>query len=276
MTSAEDEGEAARPRSAPVRRESAEGTQSIRRALAILDVLAEGRDRGIRLADVARRTGVSRPTIHRILRVLVEEGVVEQHDDTRRYAIGEQVRMLALARASRSPLLNAADPVLQRAGDRLGDTLFLTVRVGLDTLCVARRPGKYPVQVLMIDVGERRPLGVSSAGVAMLATLEQREIEDIVAQNAERFRPYRITPARVLSLVDDVRGKGFVLRQRGLVKGTKVVSVAIPATAESPLAALSAAGVDHRMTPARIGEIVGHLGECTAAILKSLRAGAPP
>lgn len=256
------------------RKAGVEGTQSIRRALAILDTLAQGRDRGLRLVDVSRRTGLNRPTVHRILGVLVEEGVVERNAETRRYAIGEQVRMLALARASRSPLLSAAEPALQRIADKIGDTTFLTVRVGLDTLCVARRTGKFPVQVLVIDVGERRPLGVSNAGLAMLAALDPDEAESIIARNGERFAAYNITPSRVSALVAEVRRQGYVLRQRGLVKGTKVVSVSIPQTAVSPLAAISVAGVDYRLNPGRVGEIAGFLADCAIMIEKTLQGQA--
>jgi DNA-binding IclR family transcriptional regulator len=51
-----------------------EGAQSIRRALAVLRLVAGGQETGVRLVDVVRGAGLSRPTAHRILRVLVEEG----------------------------------------------------------------------------------------------------------------------------------------------------------------------------------------------------------
>ena len=144
------------------------GAQAIRRALAVLRILAAGREEGLPLAEVVQSTGLTRPTVHRIVHALIEEGIVERHDKTGRYAIGGQVLELALARPSRSPLLAAADDVLRQLAQRLGDTLFLTVRTGNDTLCVDRRIGSYPIQVLSIEIGARRPLGVSSAGVAIL------------------------------------------------------------------------------------------------------------
>lgn len=247
-----------------------DGTQSIRRALAILDALAIGRDRGVRLVDVTRRTGLSRPTAHRILRVLVEESVVEQDAATKRYAIGAQVGMLALARSARSPLLRTAEPLLQAACDKIGDTIFLTIQVGLDTLCIARRLGKFPVQVLMIDAGERRPLGMSSAGLAMLATLDPTEVNGIVAKNSERLASYRMPPARAFGLIAEARASGYVLRNRGLVPGTKVISVAIPSSTVSPLAALSIAGIDRRMGPTRIPGIVDFLISCAGTITTAL------
>ena len=145
-----------------------QGGQAIRRALAVLRTLAVGGERGVPLAEIVQATSLARPTVHRIVHVLIEEGIVERSERTGNYVVGRQVPELALARPSRSPLLIAAEPHLAAASAQLGDTLFLTVRTGLDTLCVARRIGGYPIQVLSIEVGVRRPLGVSSAGVAIL------------------------------------------------------------------------------------------------------------
>ena len=86
-----------------------DGTQSIRRALAILDALAIGRDRGVRLVDVTRRTGLSRPTAHRILRVLVE-------DRHRAQRLGELGRLSVRRRPHEALLgLVAQEGVAQRA-----------------------------------------------------------------------------------------------------------------------------------------------------------------
>lgn len=72
--------------------EPRQGAQAIRRALAVLRILAAGREDGVPLAEVIRATGLTRPTVHRIVHVLIEEGIVERHERTGRYAIGNQCR----------------------------------------------------------------------------------------------------------------------------------------------------------------------------------------
>ena len=172
-----------------------QGGQAIRRAVAVLRTLAVGGERGVPLAEIVQATSLARPTVHRIVHVLIEEGIVERSERTGNYVVGRQVPELALARPSRSPLLIAAEPHLAAASAQLGDTLFLTVRTGLDTLCVARRIGSYPIQVLSIEVGVRRPLGVSSAGVAILAAMPAPEARKIVLANEARFGAYRTDTA---------------------------------------------------------------------------------
>lgn len=200
--------------------EPRQGAQTIRRALAVLRILAAGREDGVPLTEVVRATGLTRPTVHRIVHVLIEEGIVERNEKSGRYAIGNQVPELALARPRPSRLLVAANPSLRRASAEIGDTLFLTVRTGNDTLCVDRRIGVYPIQVLSIEIGARRPLGVSSAGVAILAAMPAQDARKIVAANEKRFEAYHTDVATVLGEVTAARKRG--LGQTGRVATRKV------------------------------------------------------
>jgi len=248
------------------RREPQQGGQAIRRALTVLRILAAGREKGVPLAEVVQATALTRPTVHRIVQVLIEEGIVERSDKTGRYAIGRQVPELALARPSRSPLLIAADPYLARASAQLGDTLFLTVRTGLDTLCVARRIGTYPIQVLSIEVGARRPLGVSSAGVAILAAMPPPDARKIVLANEARFKVYRTDTPTVLGQIQAARRKGYSLRDVGLVQGTKSLSAWIRSPDGEPTAAITLSAVRNRLSPRREAEAANALVDAAQAI----------
>ena len=254
-----------------VKQKPRQGAQAIRRAVTVLRIVAAGREDGVPLAEVVQSTGLTRPTAHRILHVLVEEGIVEKNENSGRYVIGRQVSELALARQSRSPLLAAAEPWLTEVSRQVGDTLFLTVRTGPDTLCVARRIGIYPIQVLSIEVGARRPLGVSSAGIAILAALPAHEARGIVSDNQIRFRGYRTTAARALDRIAETRRRGYCLHQPGLVHGTKAISTTIKAPDGQPAAAITIAAVRNRLGPRREDEIVEILRRATAAIERTLR-----
>lgn len=246
------------------------GAQAIRRALSVLRILAAGRENGVRLADVVQATALTRPTVHRIVHVLIEEGIVEHNDKSGRYAIGRQVAELALARPSRSTLLVAAEPLLQQVSQRIGDTLFLTARTGLDTLCVARRLGSYPIQVLSIEVGARRPLGVSSAGVAILAAMAPQEARKIVAANQVRFEPYRTSPATVLRQIADARRRGYGVRDIGLVQGTKSISAWISSPDGQPAAAITITAIRHRLNHRREAEVADILVQAAKAIEREI------
>ena len=92
-----------------------QGGQAIRRAVAVLRTLAVGGERGVPLTEIVQATSLARPTVHRIVHVLIEEGIVERSDKTGNYVVGRQVPELALARPSRSPVMVASEPHLAEA-----------------------------------------------------------------------------------------------------------------------------------------------------------------
>src|SRR5262245_45474119 len=185
------------------------GTQSSHRAVAVLRILATARDTGLGLTEISMHAELTRPTTHRILSVLVAEGIVEQRPGTRRYAVGEQIPLLALARRTRDPLLDIVSPHMRAAVDAIGDAGFFTRRAGLDTVCVARQLGSYPIQVLAWDVGERRPLGVTNAGIAILSGMLTDTVRSILVKNRSRFSRYGVSTEAILQEVAVARRRGF-------------------------------------------------------------------
>ena len=235
------------------------GTQSIRRALLILRVLATAGHAGLAMTDLARATGLARPTAHRVLRALLAEGLVEQRPRTRRYATAAHVELAAGPRPSRSPWVSAAAAHLDEAADKLGDTIFLTLRMGRETICVDRRLGSYPIQVPAIAIGSRRPLGVSSAGIAMLATLRPAAASRLLVQVRPQLKHYQMSLDDSLAAVAEARAVGYALRERGLVAGTKALSIAFARGNHHARAALTIAGISRRMQPQRLSSLVEHL-----------------
>ena len=86
------------------------GTQSIERALLLLREIAAHNRAGSRLLDLATRTGLQRPTVHRMLKCLTLEGMVQQDPDTHRYYLGSMVFELGLTAAPRFNLRDICHP----------------------------------------------------------------------------------------------------------------------------------------------------------------------
>ena len=206
---------------------SASGAQTVRRALALLRLIACGQERGVRLVDLERMSGLNRPTVHRLLKTLVQEGAVEQDSETRRYLIGQEISLLGLARTRRFPLLTLADPYMSELADQVGDTVFLSIRHGHDSICIGRRTGSHPIQVLSIEVGVRRPLGVGVSGVALLASLGREESVELVRGNAARLEVMGERVEDVIARVEVARREGIAHAAMGLMPGTSAVAVPV-------------------------------------------------
>lgn len=250
------------------------GTQSIQRAVAVLRILATARESGLGLTEIATQAELTRPTAHRILSILIAEGIVEQRVGTRQYVIGEQIPLLALSRRTRDPLLDIVIPHLRAAVAEIGDTGFLTRRTGLDTVCVARLIGTYPIQVLAWDVGERRPLGVTNAGIAILSGMQDDTVRGLLVENRSRFSRYGVSMDAILREVATARTNGFAARGRSLTPGASAVSVLIRSGNGMSHGALTITPISRRLSPKRTDEIVARLRMHAAAIELELRKAA--
>ena len=250
------------------------GTQSIQRALAVLRILATARRTGLGITEISIDAGLTRPTTHRILSVLVAEGIVEQRAGTRRYVLGEQIPLLALSAQTRDPLLDLVRPYLRAAVAEFGDTGFFTRNVGLETICVERQLGAYPIQALAWDVGERRPLGVSNAGIAILSGMQPEAARDLLAKNRSRFVRYGLSTEAILHEVVVARAKGFAARATSLIPGVSSVSVTIRSPCGAAQGALTITPIPRRLSSKRTDEIVARLRMHAQAIEYELRKAA--
>ena len=242
------------------------GAQTVRRALALLRLIACGQERGVRLVDLERMSGLNRPTVHRLLKTLVQEEAVEQDPETRRYLIGQEVTLLGLARTRRFPLLTLADPYMAELADQVGDTVFLSIRHGHDSICIGRRTGRHPIQVLSIEVGVRRPLGVGVSGVALLASLGAEESVRLVRSNAARLEVLGERVEDVIARVEVARREGLAHAPAGLMPGTSAVAVPIMSRKGEALGAITVTAMAERLGVERFGEVVERMRQAAGGI----------
>jgi DNA-binding IclR family transcriptional regulator len=100
------------------------------------------------------------------------------------------------------------------------------VQAGLDTVCVARRLGSYPIQVLVLGAGVRRPIGFSASGIALLASMPPAAARHIAVQNRVHLRANGATVESAIVATAKARKLGYAFRERGIVPGTRAVSIA--------------------------------------------------
>ena len=245
----------------PVRPDTVGGTQSIRRALRILNSLAVGQEQGTRITDIAAEMGLSYPTAHRILRVLVEEGAAEQDPATRRYRIGREIALLGFARIAHFPIKAIAEPYVRNVAEKIEETVFLTIRSRFDSVCVDRKVGGDRLKVLSIDVGSRRPLGVTVGGLALLAFLPEEQTEMVIGANAKRFAQFNCSAAQLRRRVAETRARGFAYVDAGIMPGTRAVAVPVLNPAGQAVASISMSAVTAHLSSERLPIIVGAMQE---------------
>ena len=250
--------------------EPADGAQSVRRAMSVLRLVAAGQDRGVRLTDVAAMSGLTRPTVHRLLKVLMDETAVEQDAATRRYRIGHEITLLGLARPGGVSVRAIAEPYLATLAAEVGDTVFLSVQHGADSVCIGRYLGSHPIQVLSIEVGARRPLGASVSGIVLLAGLPPDEAAGITLRNEKRLKTSGRTVKEVLAAVEACRTLGHTFADKGVMPGTSAMAVPIRNPAGDVVAAISIATLAERLQREQVRGVLARMHEQVGRVAQRL------
>ncbi len=255
--------------------ESDSGVKSVWRASRLLKRLAS-QPGGWRLSDLARDTGFGKTTTHRLLAALLDEGLVYQDAKSRSYHLGYELVRLGRA-AGRYDMAELARPSLLRIARETGDTVFVSVREGLDAICLDRREGAFPIKTLTLNVGDRRPLGVGAGSLALLSFLPDAEVEEVVDANHAALDAYRRFGAEEMRrLVARTRADGYAYNEGRIVSAMCAVGVPVRDPDGRPVAALSVAAIAERMEAERMAWIVDLLQEEAGRLARRMRGEATP
>jgi len=231
------------------------GTQSIERALTLMREIAAHNRTGSRLLDLASRTGLQRPTVHRMLKCLTLENMVQQDPDSHRYYLGPMVFELGLTAAPRYNLRDICHPAMSRIADATGDTVFLTQRSGLDAVCVDRQEGTFPIKTFTLEIGMRRPLGVGTGSLAILSALSDEEVRHVVIANTPRLPEYGLTTTSLLAQVKRAQKVGYAVREMPTLAGVRSIGHSLHNQSGVAFAALSISAISSRMNEKRVVEL---------------------
>lgn len=236
---------------------------TVRNAVLLLDLLTDGPGYQT-LTGLAERSGLSIPTVHRLLRSLVLADLVEQDPKTSRYSLGPEVARLSQRYLGRLPILGALSPYLVALRDTLGATVHVAVLVRESVVYVDR-----------VDAADGGPYRESHRVVDALATpsgrlLAARAPDAVWERCLESFQGQLDgTPADLRS---SWRTAAHLTSEAPDVGGAGEVAVPVTDASGSLLAAL-AASVGPVPDPSRIEEIAAHLGRAATAAGRTLGNG---
>ena len=114
---------------------------TVRNATLLLSLLAEGPAYN-HLTDLAERSGMSLPTVHRLLRSLALAGLVEQDPRSLRYGLGPEIVRLSERYLDRLPILRTLSPYLRELRDTTKTTILVALLVRTSIIYVDRVDGE--------------------------------------------------------------------------------------------------------------------------------------
>jgi len=185
--------------------------KSLNKALAILEAIGTS-DTPLRVAEVALKTGISRPTCYRIIQTLASGGYVYQDRLSGRLAAGFSLLMLTANLLDSNRMRLESLPHLQSLANLTGERTNLGILHRNQVLYLAGVE-KPSLPTIYSRFGKTAPAHCCSLGKAILSYIPENEVLALLA--AKPLKP--VTPnsitsmSRFLDELKTTRERGFAI-----------------------------------------------------------------
>ena len=243
--------------------QDATGSQSVDRALKLLSLVGRRGRSGMSLNEIVEASGFNKATTRRLLLALMRARLIEQDEAGRRYYVGQEAYVLGVFAADRFGLLQMSMESLIRISRKTSDTSFLSVRRHTHSICLHREEGTFPIRSHVLQKGFEHPLGIGAGSLAMLAALDDEEIEAVMGHNAaEITQDYPNLPTNYIPEgVAAARIKGYAVNPGMIYPNSWAIGVALRYPDGGLAGAISVTAIDSRMQEPRQRELAAILRE---------------
>lgn len=204
-------------------------------------------DHGVGFAELQRRTGLPKGTLHRVSGDLVTARLLDRRDGL--FHLGGQLFELGMRASVERNLLEVATPFLEDVYERTHETVHLGLREGAEVVYVAKMGGHAQAKAPS-RLGGRMPLHATAIGKALLAHAPEEVRAEVLCRPLERFSPRTITaPGLLRKQLDDIVEQGVSFEFEESAVGIVCVAAPIFDVADHVIAAVSVAGPVTRFRP---------------------------
>lgn len=182
---------------------------AVTRAIQILDALAQA-DQPVKPADLAAALSLPKSSLHGVCSSLIAGGLVERTEKGE-YMLGLRIVDLANARLARNNMANEFLDAWRAYPDFAQEAALLSELDGTDVVYVVCRNSAHRLGVTF-RVGMRLPAAFTASGKALLATLDDQEIERRYSEKGslERLTDRSVRSVRALKAqLREVRERGY-------------------------------------------------------------------
>ena len=221
------------------------GVRAVERAIAILDVLAQGGSRTG--AEIARELHVHRSTALRLLGTLERHALVERDQRTARYRLGRRLPQLASVVTGEFDLRFVARPVCERLAAAVGETATLDVLVG-DVIVPVEQATASTSVVSVNWLGRRTPVHCTASGKVIAAFGKDTVRDRLLSLPLDRVTPNTITDrAKLEAHLEEARQTGVARTHEELEVGLDAIAAPVYGVDGEVVAALDVSGPSHRL-----------------------------
>lgn len=219
------------------------GVQSIERGFELLEIMASVSS-AIGVSELAERSGLPVPTIHRLIRTLLNNGYVRQLP-SRRYALGP--RLIRLGESATQQFGRSSRAHLAELVETIGETANMAVLDVNMAVYVAQVPSAHTMR-MFTEVGRRVHLHCTGVGKALLMQMTNADVRALLTRSGmPAYTDTTITDVdAMIADLERSRERGYAIDEAEQEAGVRCFSVPVP-NAPTPTA-ISISGPGGRVT----------------------------
>nr|WP_241202411.1 MULTISPECIES: IclR family transcriptional regulator C-terminal domain-containing protein [unclassified Caballeronia] len=183
--------------------------QSVEKAMTVLTAF-DGSKRQLSLSEIASLTGFDLSATQRFTFTLAALGYLFKDPESRKYELSPKLLDFTYHYLTSNELVSRATPYLQQLGSETEEATNLTVLDDTDIVFVLRIVSRNVFNAHVIT-GSRLPAYCTAPGLAILATLSDGEVEDILARtNLIAYTPSTVhQPRKIKDRIAQIRKQGY-------------------------------------------------------------------
>jgi DNA-binding IclR family transcriptional regulator len=250
------------------------GSQSVARALSVLDLLEKSSE-GLGVREIARRVSLSPSIVQRLIGTLLEFGYVERSTDGQRYRIGYRAFQVGRSYLAQNDLHTASLPELRELAERHHVNAYLGVLRDRSVVYLEALQSRGPIAITSAP-GSQGWLHSTAFGKALLAELSDAEVAALLGP--EPFHPLtRKTKTKLRPLLkelQEVRRLGYAMSDEENLVDVFAAGAAVRDASGRAIAAISGAVPRNQMGRSEIDKLCRLVAGAAERI--SRRLGAAP
>lgn len=220
---------------------------SVDKALLIIKLLAEkGKD--MKLTEISEELYINISTLHGLISTLKFHGLVDQDAKTQKYRLGLYLIQLGEIAWQSLDIIKITSPIIEKVSNELQETVHVAKLDNTSVVYIDKKESNQSMRIFS-SIGLRNPSHSTGVGKAMLAYLDDKELNEILPDKFESFTPKTITDKQeFISGLNLIRENGYAIDDEEFSIGLKCVAAPIFNHDGKAVYSISVSGPSVRMT----------------------------
>ena len=243
------------------------------KAFSVLEVVSLNPE-ATRMAEIIRATGMTKPTAHRVVNMLLDIGFLERDGLDTGFIEGAGLVDLAHRTLAAAAPRSLRHSILQGISEQVGETVNYGMLSGSEVLYLDRVEAKWPLG-LRFDAGSRVPAHCTAVGKLLLSRMPDSDLQALLeSMPMSAYTANTITAVEpLLSTLTNMRRDGIGTDDQEFMHGVVCVSVPVVDDNGRCFGGIAVSAPEARMTLNQMLTYVPQMKKAAANLAATYRRG---